>query len=964
MQTDGWQRCAPPWPWRASQQQALDAVARAGRNSADVVLPPGAGKTAVGLEVARSLARPTLVLTPNTAVQGQWLRTWRDFAPPAPPGARRVHPQPASSSRELTTALTVLTHAQLSDWGSSPGDEDEPDDVSAALAEQRRAAVRGAPDADVLSLLHARGRDVVARAAPLGPWTLVLDGSHALLASWGPLVPALAAALGADTFVLGLSAAGPEALAARHRPTYDALFGEASLEVAVPAAVRAGELAPSQSLLRTCTPLPGEQETVHAAAERFDRLRHQLLSERRGSLPLPDWLRRRLHDEEPWAEIEIDEPSFARAALRLCVARSLPLPAGARLSAPHRAPLDAQDWAAVIGGYARDQLVGSTDDSDAALLASVREALPGLGWLLTGRGLRATTSPVERLCARSPAKAGAAAEVLEAESAALGERLRALVVCDDDSAAPPPQSPTTASPTATSRLVGAETPTGLAHEAFWALATGSLAPVLRPVLCTGRTLVMRRDDLVSLRAFAPPSLADRLVAVAYGPDRSLVGITAGADWTARTWVPLVTDWLAAGGTQLIVGTRGLLGTGWDCPSLNVVVDLTSANDAFSAVDVPGRGLHRNLDHPDLDHPDLDHRDEVVDLWTVVCMTDAHPAGGADFARAVRRHEQRFTPTPDGLLEAGIRACDPALSPFHAPDAATRAQVDARALQRTGERTAAHDTWREGSGEGAAAPVLAVRTDRGLGLPGSAVPASAVRVTGALGPTEHVPLPEPPERWRWWAVPAAGLVVALVLAVVVAVVAGLWPAVVAFVVVLAAVLAWVATTRYGKEMNATDDGGRAALQRLAEVVADAVPGRTGRIQVDSDPDGSFRVALDDEPAAAEVFRDALEELLLPPASPRWLAPRLVVCLDGDRRDRARALGRRPEGAVCWHAVPQALSGEAELPAFREAWRRLVGPFALVDVAEPGGAALLAQLQGADPFGVTTRRRTVWRTDRSH
>ena len=44
-----------------------------------LVIPPGGGKTLVGLEAARQLARPMLVLCPNTAIQAQWDAA---FAPP------------------------------------------------------------------------------------------------------------------------------------------------------------------------------------------------------------------------------------------------------------------------------------------------------------------------------------------------------------------------------------------------------------------------------------------------------------------------------------------------------------------------------------------------------------------------------------------------------------------------------------------------------------------------------------------------------------------------------------------------------------------------------------------------------------------------------------------------------------------------------------------------------------------
>lgn len=47
-----------------------------------LVVPPGGGKTLIGLEAARRLGRPTVVLCPNTAIQAQWMAQWRTaFAP-------------------------------------------------------------------------------------------------------------------------------------------------------------------------------------------------------------------------------------------------------------------------------------------------------------------------------------------------------------------------------------------------------------------------------------------------------------------------------------------------------------------------------------------------------------------------------------------------------------------------------------------------------------------------------------------------------------------------------------------------------------------------------------------------------------------------------------------------------------------------------------------------------------------
>src|SRR5262245_36886726 len=69
----GIQLSRPLWP---HQQRALDAFEKdrkRGDRSTYLVVPPGGGKTLIGLEALRRLGRPALVLCPNTAIQAQWI---------------------------------------------------------------------------------------------------------------------------------------------------------------------------------------------------------------------------------------------------------------------------------------------------------------------------------------------------------------------------------------------------------------------------------------------------------------------------------------------------------------------------------------------------------------------------------------------------------------------------------------------------------------------------------------------------------------------------------------------------------------------------------------------------------------------------------------------------------------------------------------------------------------------------
>src|SRR5262245_13051896 len=62
----------PLWPHQERALAAFSADQVMGTRSTYLVIPPGGGKTMIGLEAARRAGRCTLVLCPNTAIQAQW----------------------------------------------------------------------------------------------------------------------------------------------------------------------------------------------------------------------------------------------------------------------------------------------------------------------------------------------------------------------------------------------------------------------------------------------------------------------------------------------------------------------------------------------------------------------------------------------------------------------------------------------------------------------------------------------------------------------------------------------------------------------------------------------------------------------------------------------------------------------------------------------------------------------------
>jgi len=74
------------WPWRDYQARVLNELGQhLDDNRLHIVAAPGSGKTVLGLEVMRLLAKPTLILAPTLTVRNQWIDRFVNLF--LPPGA-------------------------------------------------------------------------------------------------------------------------------------------------------------------------------------------------------------------------------------------------------------------------------------------------------------------------------------------------------------------------------------------------------------------------------------------------------------------------------------------------------------------------------------------------------------------------------------------------------------------------------------------------------------------------------------------------------------------------------------------------------------------------------------------------------------------------------------------------------------------------------------------------------------
>ena len=714
-----------PGELRPSQRDVVE-IARdqlaSGERRLHIVAPPGSGKTILGLYLwAEFIRTPALVLSPNSAIQMQWAaRTelFRVDGHAAFPASEFV-----STTTETPRLLTSLTYQAVtlprrSDDGLdiearqywierlvSKGQADDPGEAEVWIGDlernnpdyfsERLAACRkevrdaAALEGDALAMLHASSRATLERVRDAGVGLVILDECHHLLGHWGRVLADAHDLLDAPV-VVGLTATPPDesGKAPEDIDRYREFFGPVDYEVPVPAVVKDGFLAPYQDLAYFVRPTAEELRFIANVDEQLHALVEELCRQEGGE-SLVAWVSRVLAElrlgttvARDWRDFERRDPAFSRHARVFLAQRRIPLSKG--VPPLDRSPKlvgesELELLGTVLDRYIRHCLRRSDDPTDHDLSERAIRELRLLGIQGTETGTQPCASPVARVMAYSKSKADAAREILVEERRVLGDEIRAVVVADYEK--------TSAVSSEISHLLDDEA--GGAVAAFKALLDDEVTDELNPVLVTGSTVLVD-DDLAD--RFLEASVAwlrdnDYDVALEFHERdgfHQLVG--SGADWSPRVYVHIVTELFQSGLTQCLVGTRGLLGEGWDANRINVLVDLTCVTTSMTVNQLRGRSIRLDPLQPE----------KLANNWDVVCIAPEFAKGLDDYERFCRKHRTIFGVTDDGAIEKGVGHVHAALTELKPEGVeSSAAALNADMLARVARRTEARAAWRIG-----------------------------------------------------------------------------------------------------------------------------------------------------------------------------------------------------------------------------------------------------------------------------
>ena len=206
------------YPWRPEQARVLSSLDEyLDDKRIHIVAAPGAGKTVMGLEIFNRFGLKTLAISPTRVVQNQWLERLKDFLP------KGETPSWATTTLGTPEYFTSTTYQGLF-----------------AFDKQLKSLKEEKSEAPYKSLAHWFKKHKIEM--------LILDEAHHLKAAWWQVLIDMIHA-SENLIVVSLTATPPYDASALEWSRYQELCGEVDEEVSIPELVRSNSLAPHQDYI-------------------------------------------------------------------------------------------------------------------------------------------------------------------------------------------------------------------------------------------------------------------------------------------------------------------------------------------------------------------------------------------------------------------------------------------------------------------------------------------------------------------------------------------------------------------------------------------------------------------------------------------------------------------------------------------------------------------------------------------
>ena len=636
--------------FRDYQQKILDgADGYLDDGKINVVAAPGSGKTILGLELIRRLGKPCIILSPTTTIRDQWgQRFSENFMPDGAEPSDFV-----SYNLRKCSVITSITYQALysavEKVECKEGDEEDYSDV------------------DIFKTVNLAGVE-----------TVCLDEAHHLQNEWQRALERFLKRLEGKVKIISLTATPPYDASPAEWKRYTEVCGEIDEEIFVPELVKRNTLCPHQDYVYFNYPRESETEDLKKYRERVS----EAVDETFSSGILCDFCRALEEKcaDETFAFSNVKE---INATLALFEAAGTDIGEKLERMFPNRGKkqrkLDLQSAETCLNFLISSQI------ADAETTERLVSFYLGRKLLVHGKICLDLTDKLKRTLIASAGKLESIAEIARSESAGLGGKLRLLVLTD---------------------FIRRESISAVVTDIqFCSVSVISVFETVRKAV--GAPVGALSGSLVILPLSCEQSLKER------GAKFSIKPVNAEGygefvfQGGNKEKVGHVGALFEKGEINVLVGTKSLLGEGWDSPCINALILASFVGSFMLSNQMRGRAIRVDRNSPD----------KTANIWHLVTLEPPHILKdgkigrkiaqiteskseiiSCDYETVARRFNCFVAPSYDtGVIESGIERVSIIKPPF---DEKNVENINRQMCERAADRGKLKEIWEnavQGSG---------------------------------------------------------------------------------------------------------------------------------------------------------------------------------------------------------------------------------------------------------------------------
>lgn len=644
--------------WRTYQARVLKNADKYLKDKKiHIVAAPGSGKTTLGIEIMKRVGENALVFAPSVTIREQWVERIKDAFLKEGLVPEEYLSQNLREPKSITVVTYQALHSAMNKYNGKLKEEkeDEGDDKVEVREEEVDFA-----DFDIIETMKSANVKV-----------LCLDECHHLRSEWWKALEEFKRKYEDDSITtIALTATPPYDSTPAMWDRYMKICGDIDEEITIPELVKEGSLCPHQDFVYFNYPTQLEKDTVKKFEEKSEAFTKKMMEDAAffEEIKSHKALNGKVNEEEL-----LDTPYYLSSMLIYLNEKGVQFPDKLKkLLGTSNIPGMEEKWMEyLLQGFIYDDKNSYRENEEyrEKLIASLKAE----GLMENRKVCLITNAKLEKMLAQSKGKCESIKEIVFNEYEDMGRELRLLILTDFIRKE-------------YEKAIGniQEDVTNIGVIPFFEM-------LRRENLARGKNV--RFGVLCGTIVIIPASAKELLLNVLNEGETvtfSNVGtlseeeyVCVSAPSTSHFLTGAITDVFTKGGMEVLIGTKSLLGEGWDSPCINSLILASFVGSFMLSNQMRGRAIRVFKEN----------KDKTSNIWHLVCLKTTKEAKkdiSEDYQLLKRRMEHFLgIHYENETIENGMERLSIIQEPF---DEANVTVMNAKMLEHSRQRDILKQRW--------------------------------------------------------------------------------------------------------------------------------------------------------------------------------------------------------------------------------------------------------------------------------